>query len=89
MGAEAALIFVQLFVFAFNTLVVTRVIMGYFADESNALYRFLVGITEPVLGPVRRILPTVPGLDLSPLATVLAIQVLGSVIERAITGGGS
>ncbi len=35
-----------------------------------ALYR----LTEPVLGPIRRFLPDLGGLDLSPLVALIALQ---------------
>ena len=33
-------------------------------------------LTEPVLGPIRRILPTLGGLDLSPIVAILALTFL-------------
>lgn len=38
--------------------------------------RLLDAICEPLLGPVRRVLPPVAGLDLSPLFVVIALQAL-------------
>jgi YggT family protein len=35
-----------------------------------ALYR----LTEPVLGPIRRVLPDLGGLDLSPVVALIALQ---------------
>lgn len=37
------------------------------------IYSFLVKITEPVLRPVRRFMPSFPGIDLAPLALLLFI----------------
>ncbi|GAN54848.1 hypothetical protein Tasa_031_066 [Tanticharoenia sakaeratensis NBRC 103193] len=37
---------------------------------------FLNRVTEPVLGPIRRILPTVGNIDFSPLALLLILQYL-------------
>ena len=34
---------------------------------------FLYRVTEPALGPIRRILPNLGGLDLSPVALILAL----------------
>ncbi|MGQ3675960.1 YggT family protein [Xanthobacter sp. TB0139] len=41
---------------------------------------FLYRITEPVLAPVRSILPNLGGLDLSPMAVILIIFFLQRVI---------
>jgi YggT family protein len=36
--------------------------------------------TEPVLGRIRRILPTMSGIDLSPMVALLVLHVLSRVI---------
>jgi YggT family protein len=41
-----------------------------FATVVDVLYR----LTEPVFAPVRRVLPPMGGLDLSPLVVLLVIQ---------------
>jgi len=41
-------------------------------DPYNPIVRFLIGITEPVLYRIRRLLPAM-GLDLSPVVAILAI----------------
>jgi YggT family protein len=42
---------------------------------------FLYRITEPVLGPIRRALPNLGGLDISPIVLILIIM----FIQRVIT----
>jgi YggT family protein len=36
----------------------------------------LVTVTDPVLAPLRRILPATPPLDLSPIVAVLLLQIV-------------
>jgi YggT family protein len=43
-------------------------------DARHPLVGMLNSLVEPVLGPVRRLLPTIGGLDLSPLVVLLFIQ---------------
>jgi YggT family protein len=43
---------------------------------------FLHRITEPVLAPVRRALPPMGGLDLSPLVVIIGLQILAGVLVR-------
>ncbi len=54
-------------------------------DPRNPVVMFLRQVTEPVLGPVRRLLPPwkTGGLDFSPLIVILAIQ----FVERVILPG--
>ncbi len=51
-------------------------------DPRNAVAHFLRTVTEPVLRPVRQVLPPwkTGGLDLSPLIVLIAIQFVERVI---------
>lgn len=42
----------------------------------NPLVRIVRMLTEPVLGPIRRVLPTVGGIDFSPMVLLLLIGFL-------------
>ena len=46
----------------------------------SAIAEFLFRITEPVLAPIRRMLPSLGGLDLSPIVLILIIMFLQKVI---------
>ena len=41
--------------------------------------RFLDAVTEPVLKPVRSILPPVGGVDLTPIAVIVVLQLLAGI----------
>ena len=41
-------------------------------------------VTEPVLSPIRRFLPMAGGFDFSPFIALLLIQLIASVILRAL-----
>jgi YggT family protein len=55
-------------------------------DPRNPVVTFLRVATEPVLGPVRRLLPPwrTGGLDLSPLIVLIAIQFVERVVLSAL-----
>ena len=55
-------------------------------DPRNPIVQVLRQITEPVLAPVRRMLPPwkTGGLDLSPIIVLLAIQFIERVILRSL-----
>jgi YggT family protein len=76
--------FVDLFVSIFNILLITRVVMTYFAKPGNRFFSGLVNITEPLLAPVRRVLPKTPGVDFAPLATFLILQGLRYIIHGVL-----
>ena len=76
--------FVDLFVSIFNVLLITRVIMSYFAKPGNRFFAGLVSLTEPVLLPIRKVLPATPGVDFAPLAAFFLLQGLAYVIHAII-----
>ncbi|MBW6515360.1 MAG: YggT family protein [Candidatus Cloacimonetes bacterium] len=57
-------------------IIIVRAIMSWFVqDPRNELYRILVNITEPVLGPIRKIIP-IQGIDISPIIAILLIHLV-------------
>lgn len=47
---------------------------------------FLFAITEPVLGRIRKVIPPISGIDLSPLILFFIIFFLESLVDQAIMG---
>jgi YggT family protein len=39
----------------------------------DMIWRTVIGLTEPVLGPIRRMMPSLGGIDISPLVLLLGI----------------
>ena len=81
---------IQLIGFAskiFSLLILARVVLSWAGPTAdNALTRFIHAVTEPVLGPVRAILPNMGGLDLSPIVVLIGLQILEELLVRALTG---
>lgn len=70
MGAIAGLLIFVLYLFIVVLLI--RVVFSWVSQyPTNAVSRFAFQVTEPVLAPVRRLLPPVSGFDLSPLVVML------------------
>jgi YggT family protein len=69
--------FLELFFLALWLLIFGRVIMS-FVDPTgrNQVSAFLIQTTEPILGPVRRLLPQTGMFDFSPLIVLLILGVL-------------
>ena len=53
-------------------------------DPYNPIVRFLRRATDPVLDRIRSRMPNMGGIDLSPLAVILAIYFLQNFIVRSI-----
>jgi YggT family protein len=66
-------------------IIIGRAIISWVnADPYNPIVRFLYKATEPVLYRVRRIMPDMGGVDLSPLVVILAIYFLKAFIVKSL-----
>ena len=67
----------------FELALVARIILSWFpnVDRSNPIIQFLFDITEPVLRPIRDMLPPGGMFDFSPLIVFIIIQVLTTVLR--------
>ena len=66
----------------YSWIILIRCLLSFFSpDPYNQLYRILIEITEPVMAPVRRIMPTFGTIDLSPIVVILLIRVARFVIQ--------
>jgi YggT family protein len=75
LGVVAAVLSLVLYVFIVILLV--RVAFSWVSpNPTNQISRLAFVITEPVLGPVRRRLPPMQGIDLSPLVVTLVAYFL-------------
>jgi YggT family protein len=71
---------------AYMWIIVIRALLSWVnPDPWNPIVQFLQRITEPVLAPIRRRLPTWQwGIDLSPLVVILAIVFLQSFVVDSL-----
>jgi YggT family protein len=53
---------------------------------SDAVLTFLREVSEPFLRLIRRILPPLGGLDLSPIVAIVLVRLAGSLATQAISG---
>jgi YggT family protein len=65
-------------------LVVVSVILSYFMDPYHPIRRSIDSVVEPLLAPIRRVVPLLGVLDLSPLILIILIQVLSNLIIRVL-----
>ncbi len=73
---------IQLYIFA----IFGRIVLSWFPVSPGGamatVHSFLYRITEPVLGPVRRVMPPLGGFDLSPIVVIIALQILAASFSR-------
>ena len=78
--------FVNLLVYVLTTVIFLYAIFSFFvpAGSNNPLMRFLGSIAEPILSPLRRVLPSMGALDLSPMVAIILLQVVGSIVTGTL-----
>jgi YggT family protein len=61
-----------------------RVILSWFPLQPGtpmaSIASIIYQLTEPVMGPVRRIIPTIGMIDISPIVVFFGLRILQSVI---------
>jgi YggT family protein len=61
----------------YSLVVLVAVILSWVPlDPRNPLVTVTRALTEPVLAPIRKALPPMGGLDLSPMVLLIALQIL-------------
>ncbi len=76
---------VQFSFLIFNLLILARVLMSWFnPDPSSAIVRTIHQLTEPILAPIRRLLPSTGMIDLSPMVALIGAIVIEALILQLI-----
>jgi len=69
----------------YDLMLLVRILLEWVqVSYSHPVMRFLWDATEPLLGPIRRRLPLLAGLDFSPLAAVLLLSVVQMFLTAVI-----
>lgn len=69
-----------------SVLILIRVLMSWFVPNpyGHPVSRFIHETTEPILSPIRRALPRLGMIDLSPLVCLLLIEVVRSLLNSLL-----
>jgi YggT family protein len=63
-------------------LVIVSVILSFFMDPYHPIRRGVDRIVEPMLSPIRKIVPQVGMFDFSPLVLIILIQIVCNLLVR-------
>jgi YGGT family. len=75
--------FAQLLLGALMLLVFARIVVSWVAPTGGGgLIAFIYQATEPLLAPIRRIVPPAAGLDWAPLIAMLVLGLLMQIVVR-------
>ena len=66
--------------------VIIHVFLGYFLDPYHPARQFTANLFEPLLAPIRRIIPQAGMLDFSPLVLIILVQLIEGLIIAIFSG---
>ena len=75
--------FMDLLLTVLGFAIIIRALLSWVSiDPYNPLVQILFQITEPILAPLRRIIPPIGGMmDISPIVALIILQVLQAIID--------
>lgn len=76
---------------ALNILIIARIVFSFvrvspYHPTWGPIMKFVYDVTEPIMAPVRRILPPMSGLDFSPMIVLLLAGVVRTVLLQLLFG---
>lgn len=76
---------VNLFFTVLTFIVVGRALLSWFdPGMRTSIGQILVQITEPMLAPIRRLMPSTGVIDLSPIILIIGLQVVSRILVQAL-----
>ncbi len=70
-----------LFVYVIMSLLIQFQMINSYNKIINAIFRALISLYEPLLGKIRRYLPSLSGIDLSPVIVILLLSFIKNLIQ--------
>ncbi|MBN1264101.1 MAG: YggT family protein [Anaerolineales bacterium] len=71
---------VQIITSVLSLLVLIDILLNFFMDPFNPIRRTLDSIVEPMLMPIRKILPSVGMFDFSPVVLMILIELVSRIL---------
>jgi len=72
----------------YSLLIIIRIIFAWgMLSYSNRIMRFLVDVTEPLLGPLRRVVPLLGRFDISPIVALLILWLFQAAVMGTLLRG--
>jgi YggT family protein len=78
---------VQLFFTVLELAVLARVLFSWIRpDPYSPFVRIIVQITDPLLQPLRRVIPPLGMLDITPLVALIGLSIIQQVVVGLLAG---
>jgi len=80
--AQAISIFSQVLTF----IILAHVILSYFMDPYHPVRAFIDRLVEPLLAPIRSVVPLIGMMDFSPVILIILVQLISSILVKILIG---
>lgn len=82
---------VSTLVTVFSLLIIARALISWIHPSGySKLYHDIEGtldlLTDPLVAPIRRVMPTLGPFDLSPIVALILLQIVGSLVVQLLAG---
>lgn len=88
MAAELVNLFFALIYLTILARIILTLVLSFMPNDPPpglvSITQVLVQVTEPILAPIRRVLPTFGMLDFSPMVAILLLALIQQIITRVL-----
>jgi len=86
---STAIQIIRIFLEVMSFLIVVRVILSWFMISTRnrvvtTIYQVLHQITEPILGPLHKIIPNIGMIDITPVVAIILLYVIDMVLANTL-----
>ncbi len=68
----------------FTLVIIIQAVLSFVMDPYHPVRQFIDRLVNPFLAPIRRLIPPLGGLDLSPMVLIVILWVLDMILTRVI-----
>ncbi|OJX41463.1 MAG: hypothetical protein BGO78_01680 [Chloroflexi bacterium 44-23] len=80
---------IQITASVYTWLIIIAIVMSYFVSPYHPIRRTLDGLINPLLNPIRKVVPPLGGFDFSPIVLVLLVRVVEILLVSVLMKFGS
>ena len=86
---STAIQIIRIFIEVMSFLIFVRVILSWFIISTRnrvviTIYQILHQITEPILGPLHKIIPNIGMIDITPVVAIILLYIIDMVLARTL-----
>jgi YggT family protein len=85
---QIAITIINAAVNVFTVFIIIYILLSYILGPFHPIRQTMARVVEPMLAPIRKIIPSLGGLDFSPMILLVLVQIVGSILVAILRGIG-